>query len=190
MDQGLDHALAGWIGGDAQARVLTDANLTAYWVSASAEALINADRSVLRRNGRLVPRDPRQQRVLKRFVQGATAQVSSQCIVDGDTGDQIILTATRLPSPWEHLVGITLQRAGEDVDVHLADLHQAFGLTPTEARVVHRLFCGNTAEQVAEDMQVSLGTVRTHIKRAYAKLGVSSREGFFHKLTPFVISLR
>jgi DNA-binding CsgD family transcriptional regulator len=189
MDQGLGQALAGWIVTDARARVLTDANLTAYWVSASAEALMNADKAVLHRTGRIVPRDPRQHRVLKRFVESATHEVSSQCIVDGNTGEQIILTAARLPSPWEHLVGVTLQRAGEDVDVHLADLHQAFGLTPTESRVVHRLFCGNTAEQAAEDMQVSLDTVRTHIKRAYAKLGVSSREGFFHKLTPFVISL-
>jgi DNA-binding CsgD family transcriptional regulator len=49
--------------------------------------------------------------------------------------------------------------------------------------------CGRTAEEASHELGVSLETVRTHIKRAYAKLGVCSREGFFHRLTPFVILL-
>jgi hypothetical protein len=57
--------------------------------------------------------------------------------------------ATRLPQPWEHLVGVTVQPANDDLSVRLADLKQAFGLTPTEARVAHYLFCGHTAEETA-----------------------------------------
>jgi DNA-binding CsgD family transcriptional regulator len=189
VDQAVDHIVAGWIDLDERARIVVDANLTAHWMSSRARSLMDDNRSVVHRNGRLLPRDRRVEGQLRTFVERATSVVSAQCISDGDTGDQVVLTATRLPSPWEHLVGVTLQRADYEVTVRLADLEQAFGLTPTEARVAHHLFCGHTAEETAHHLRVSLDTVRTHIKRAYAKLGVSSREHFFHKLTPLVIAL-
>ena len=150
---------------------------------------MSSNNSVLQRNGRILPRDHRLERELRSFVESATTEMSAQCISDRDSGEQVVLTATRLRSPWEHLVGMTIHSAGENCSVQLADLRQALGLTRTEAEVAHRLFCGMTAEETADNLQVSLDTVRTHIKRAYAKLGVSSREHFFHKLTPFVISL-
>jgi DNA-binding CsgD family transcriptional regulator len=168
---------------------VVDGDLTAYWLNSSAEALMDKDDSLLHRNGRIVPRDRRLESEFRIFVTSATAAVSAQCISDVDTGGRILLTATRLPSPWEHLIGVTLQQAGDDLDIQMADLHQAFGFTRTEARVAYHLFCGRTADETAEDLEVSLDTVRTHIKHVYAKLEVSSREAFFHKLTPFVISM-
>lgn len=189
MDQVLDHILAGWLDGDLQPRILVDGDLGAHWVNPSAEALMRSDRSVLHRNGRIVPKDPRLERELRTFVAHATAQVSAQCMSNRETGDQLVLAATRLPAPWSHLVGIILHHIGEEVTVRVADLRGPFGLTATEARVAEHLLCGETAEEVAVSLKVSLETVRTHIKRAYGKLGVRSRERFFYKLTPFIISV-
>jgi DNA-binding CsgD family transcriptional regulator len=185
----VNHIVAGWIDREERARILVDGNLTAHWMNSSAEALMNKSNSVVHRYGRILPRDRRVEGELRTFVERATSEVSAQCISDPGTGEQVVVTATRLASPWQHLVGMTLQRANYDVSVRLADLQQALGLTPTEARVAHHLFNGKTAEETAEDLQVSLDTVRTHIKRTYAKVGVSSREHFFHKLRPFVIFL-
>jgi DNA-binding CsgD family transcriptional regulator len=187
VDQTVNHIVAGWIDRDERARILVDGNLTAHWVNSSAEALMNNGSSVIHRNGRILPRDRRVEGELRTFVKRATSEVSAQCISDRGTGEQVVVTATRLSSPWEHLVGMTLQRANNDFSVRLADLQQALGLTRTEARVAYQLFCGNTAEETAEHLRISLDTVRTHIKRAYAKMGVSSREHFFHKLTQFLI---
>jgi DNA-binding CsgD family transcriptional regulator len=189
MDQTMDRILAGWLCGESRARVLVDRELAAYWVSDSAEALMQSERSVLHRNGRIVPKDPRLEGELRSFVAKATDQVSTHCVANRETGGQIVLAATRLQDPWNHLVGITLRNADDQAAVRVADLRQPFGLTATEARVAGRLLCGCTAEETAEQMNVSLETVRTHIKRAYGKLGVRSRERFFHKLAPFVISI-
>jgi DNA-binding CsgD family transcriptional regulator len=189
MNQALDHILAGWLDGDRRPRVLVDGDLAAHWVNPSAEALMRSDRSVLHRNGRIVPKDPRLEGELRSFVAHATDEVSAQCVTNRDTGEQIVLSATRLPSPWSHLVGITLQRIGDGATIRLADLRRPFGLTATEARVAEHLLCGYTAEETAIELKVSLETVRTHIKRAYGKLGVGSRERFFYKLAPFVISI-
>jgi DNA-binding CsgD family transcriptional regulator len=189
MDEAVDHMVADWIAGDSRARLVVDGNLTAHWVSASAETLMSASNSLFRLNGRMLPRDVRLQGEFRSFVNRATDDVSDQCISDSETGEQMLVTATRLRGPWDHLVGVTLQPAGDNFRLRLADLRQAFKFTPREALIAYHLFCGHTADQTADELNVSLDTVRTHIKRAYAKLGVSSREGFFHKLTPFVISL-
>jgi DNA-binding CsgD family transcriptional regulator len=115
--------------------------------------------------------------------------MSTCCLHDPKTGEHLVLTALRLRESSGDIVGLTLLRADDRFPFHLADLRSAFGFTHTEGRVAYHLLCGCTAEETAQELGVSLETVRTHIKRAYAKLGVSSREGFFHRLAPFVILL-
>ncbi len=44
-----------------------------------------------------------------------------------------------------------------------------FGLTPAEARLAARLGTGETLEEVAEALQVSLGTARNQLKAIFAK---------------------
>jgi DNA-binding CsgD family transcriptional regulator len=47
------------------------------------------------------------------------------------------------------------------------------GLSPAEARVASILGCGKSPEMTAEELQLSTGTVRNHIKSIYAKLDLS-----------------
>jgi len=51
----------------------------------------------------------------------------------------------------------------------VADLVDAFDLTPAEARVALSLTAGRTPAEVAGHLQIAVGTVRTHLKRAYDK---------------------
>jgi DNA-binding CsgD family transcriptional regulator len=184
----VDNILATWIDGESRARLVVDANLTVYWVSSSAEGFLRKEDAVLYRNGRLRPRDPRAEHSLRSFVAEANDTMSSQCITNRETGEHVVLTAVRLQAPWQHVVGLTLHHTGPDFDFALADLRQAFGLTPSEREVARHLLEGRTADEAAGELGISLDTVRTHIKRAYAKLGVCSREAFFHKLAPFVLA--
>lgn len=186
----LDHILARWIDRENRPRLLVDGDLSLHWMSSAAVELLGGDQPLLHRCGKLRTRDPRYERLLRVFFGTVPVErVSTFCLSNSESGEHLLLSATRLQPPWSHLIGVSLRPTSEDLGIRLADLRQAFGLTPTEGRVTHHLIDGKTADETADDLGVSLDTVRTHIKRTYAKLGVCSREGFFHKLAPFVASL-
>ena len=187
-DPGVAEALTQWINTDVRARLLVDDNLQLRWMSPAAAELMNGPNSILVRNGHIHTRENRFDDQLRGLVSNASCELSSCCIYDSRTGEHLVLLAVRLPAAHD-LVGLTIHRVDEDFSFSLADLRAAFGLTPTESRVAYHLICGLTAEETAQELGISLETVRTHIKRAYAKLDVSSREAFFHRLTPFVILL-
>ena len=53
-------------------------------------------------------------------------------------------------------------------------LREIYELTPAEARLASLVAQGNRLEDAAEDLGVSLNTVRTHLKRIFAKTGISA----------------
>ena len=52
-------------------------------------------------------------------------------------------------------------------------LQDLLNLTPAEARVTAALVSGKTIKQFAEETEVTLNTVRTHLKSVFSKTGVS-----------------
>jgi len=48
-------------------------------------------------------------------------------------------------------------------------------LTATERMVLSHISVGKMYKEVAFDMEVSINTVREHIRRIYKKMGVNSR---------------
>jgi DNA-binding CsgD family transcriptional regulator len=48
-------------------------------------------------------------------------------------------------------------------------------LTPREREVVHLVAAGKTNAQIAAELWVTPGTVKTHLENVYEKLGVGSR---------------
>jgi DNA-binding CsgD family transcriptional regulator len=58
----------------------------------------------------------------------------------------------------------------------------AHALSMREADVMRSVLAGRSAEEIAETFGVSVETIKTQRKRAYAKLGVSSKTELFAKL--------
>ncbi|WP_148291484.1 helix-turn-helix transcriptional regulator [Brevundimonas abyssalis] len=68
-----------------------------------------------------------------------------------------------------------------------ADFAPHFDITRSEAAIVKRLIGGQTPFAVAEALNLSIETVRTHIRRVYHKLGISSREELFAMIASYRI---
>ena len=57
----------------------------------------------------------------------------------------------------------------------VAARHAALGLTPREREVLRLLASGTSNQAIADALFLSLGTVKVHVTRILAKLGVTSR---------------
>ena len=68
-----------------------------------------------------------------------------------------------------------------------SDFHKVFGLTRAETVVVKRIMGGESADTIAEELSVTLDTIRTHVRRIYVKLEVNNREQLFSKVSAFRI---
>jgi LuxR family maltose regulon positive regulatory protein len=116
---------------------------------------------------------------LRRALQmAAPVDAERVFLVEGDEFIQLIQT-TR--SEWDspELIEFTdrlLSRAGLPTSMEpptTQDLLEP--LSPRELEVLHLLPSGLTAEELADELIVSVNTVRSHMKSIYAKLGVHSR---------------
>lgn len=61
------------------------------------------------------------------------------------------------------------------VDVRELDLNPLAGLTERERQILESLSKGMTNQQLAEDFDISLNTVKFHLKNLYGKMGVDNR---------------
>lgn len=182
MDRNLQHLITQWMETDREARLIVGEDLKPIWVSAAAERMLSQPDSILYCNGRLRPRNPNVDSELRVFVSEATQSGATHCLTDSRTGQHMVLSVTRL----NDLVAIILHRPEHSAPIRLVDLRQAFGLTDAEHSVAEHLMNGHTAEETAAQLGVGIETIRTHIKRTYAKLDVSSREALFNRLRLFV----
>lgn len=72
-----------------------------------------------------------------------------------------------------------VEAAPDPVQAFCDSLEDAYGLTPREAEVVSLLARGCSRAYVRETLYISKGTVDTHAYRAYAKMGIKSKDELF-----------
>ncbi|HOK71559.1 MAG TPA: helix-turn-helix transcriptional regulator [Bacillota bacterium] len=71
--------------------------------------------------------------------------------------------------------GIDIALAEYDVELSSIEEREFPRLTPTETEVMNLLAQGKTNRAIAEEMFISINTVKTHIRSIYQKLGVHTR---------------
>jgi DNA-binding CsgD family transcriptional regulator/GAF domain-containing protein len=100
-------------------------------------------------------------------------------LLDGDGMDPFLVEVAPVPRSHPFGLGVAvlvIVRRAVDDDERIAEAAQAlFGLTPAEARVSAGLALGRSVNGIADDQQVAVSTVRTHVKRIFDKAGVKSQ---------------
>lgn len=79
---------------------------------------------------------------------------------------------------------------GQNLEIHLDAALQNFGtslLTQRESLVLNLLLCGHSIKSIAERLENSLETIKSHRKKIYSKLDVSTQAELFYV---FIDSLR
>lgn len=119
----------------------------------------------------------------------ATGQASSHRLMKTSAAGELMDWALMLvraggegppaPAPM-HVVGLLHARGGRRPSGR--QLMQLFGLTAAEARVTRCLLGGLSPEEAADELAVSIATVRTQIRAVLAKTGSRSQAALFTHL--------
>ncbi|WLI91102.1 helix-turn-helix transcriptional regulator [Massilia sp. R2A-15] len=110
---------------------------------------------------------------------GAGARVASIVRLQQTDGRPVFLNVIPLPDTWEQ----GWKRGGPSALVVVIDiserqpeggtgLHELFGLSPAEVRLVEQLRRGLSLKEAADTLQISVNTARTQLKGVFAKLGI------------------
>ena len=72
-----------------------------------------------------------------------------------------------------------IRRNGEAIfsEAELGRLVEELSLSPKQTGIVRCLFAGCSDKQIANQMQIHIPTVRTHMSRLFRKFDVDDREG-------------
>lgn len=172
-----------WLGMDRRARIVTDAQLRLVWSSPEADAALARTRALSLRAGAVVARDPEALARLRRSALGvANGRRSTERLALSDESDALTLIVQAIPSEERPLIGLTLRFDRPLHGLDLSEIREEYGLTSGEERVLALLATGRSVAEISEALDNSVHTVRTHIKRIYAKLDVGTKEQLFAKL--------
>lgn len=182
--------LLGWLEADPNARFVVRSDGALLWSNPAAHALCAACGQLTIAQGMLTSPDSQVADRLRRFLETLNAEArSGTCVIPASDGDGVLwLRATWIGRGEAPAICLQALSTGRTFEARYQDYDVAFQLTPAEHRIVEMTLDGLTAEQIAEHISGSLGTVRTHIRNVYRKMKVNNREGMFNKIKPFRVT--
>lgn len=180
--------LSNWLDQEWEARFLLDDRLTVLWRNQSASDWLERNDCPLRIGGEaLAAKDTRLQSRFDALFSGADIPVRTISLSDSVSGKDMLFCARpvgELGNATHFGLSVRSTCTGQAHD--LVGLQEAFNLTPSEEAVLKKMVRGNTVDRIAQSSRISPETVRTHVRRAYSKMSVSSREEMFSRITPFL----
>ena len=172
---------AKWFMSDRTPRVVVNRSLSVLAANSRALEMIAVSDFLSICDGRLLA--TRNSANLDHAVAKAGAKERVHLLGEVDSG--VLLTAEAAADGRDEPVFLTLHDLSVPVECVCPDLRLVFNLTPGEQSVILGLLRGQSASEIAVDTRRSILTVRTHLKRAYIKIGVRSHSQLFARLLPY-----
>lgn len=176
-----------WLSIDSRARLMVSSDGRILWSNARAEAIFSPKVGVMRRDELLHFASPEHERRFLHFACTA-AEGETLALRRADGAGWILCRGHRLEIDGEVVGCVEISLDDPRFAPRYHDLQTIFALTPAEHRVVLHLLDGHRVDTIGKMLNISIGTVRTHVRRIYQKLSVGSREELLSVLRPYSIS--
>jgi DNA-binding CsgD family transcriptional regulator len=179
---GFESLLSCWQAIDGWARLIISRDGRLIANSEGASRLFDQNHSPARTDSLIFACISMSDGQLKKLL-GAKAGVVDTIVLPKKSGDgHYIVSVVGISAA---AVAIAIREADGNFVTVFANLEDVFGLTPCEVLVIERLMRGFCAQRIADDLDVSVHTVRAHLRHCYDKLGVSYREALWQRLAPY-----
>lgn len=173
-----NQALLRWLEAESPARILLSTDMTVRWMSNAARSLVEAG-DIRVQDGRLVPRSS----VISELLSNCTVNEPTCALWLDPEQRTWVVWARRLCNLPTSLIGVTFNPPRRTTRFSaLVDTHT---LTPSEGRVVEMLLNGLETGRIAQTLNVSNETLKTHLKHIYCKMNVKSRGELFAQALGF-----
>ena len=184
---GLAEIALNWLAMDVRARLIVSRALDVRWANQSALECLGAQAMMHVRAGELVCKTPPMHLAVSNFVATLSERVHTLALEDDEGDDVLLLRGWAVMREEETLACLELALDRPEFRPDYRDVQAVFGLTSAENRTVNELLAGYTVTTIAARLGLSVGTVRTHVKRIYSKVCVTSREELLGRLAPYRI---
>jgi DNA-binding CsgD family transcriptional regulator len=170
--------------------VLLDRHRRVQDANALARRVLAARNGVTIRRGRFVFLDPAVDDRLSQLVQalavspsGGARAMAAQIRHNRSPPYRVLVSPVPADAD-EHrvLLFVLIYGPREWRDISIDVLVEVYGLTRAQAEVARSLFTGQSVEQVANSLDLSRNTVRTHLKQIFSRCEVRSQRELLHLL--------
>lgn len=171
--------------------ILMDAKGKVVDANTLAARVIRAGDGIALRSGRLVFADPvLDARLLQAIARREAGTLNGRAVIAARVGcngsDAYSIVVVPVPPDADErdvAFFALLYAPNGHRDISTDVLRELYGLTRAQADVVRNLFAGRSVEDTARALDLSLNTVRTHLKHVFTRCAVGSQAELLHLLT-------
>jgi DNA-binding CsgD family transcriptional regulator len=171
--------------------ILMDAKGKVVDSNTLAARVIRAGDGIALRSGRLVFADPvLDARMVQAVVRREAGTLNDRAVIaarvrcNGSDAYSIVVTSVPPDADERDVAFFALLYAPNGQrDISTDVLRELYGLTRAQADVARSLFAGRSVEDTARALDLSLNTVRTHLKHVFTRCAVGSQAELLHLLT-------
>jgi PAS domain S-box-containing protein len=144
------------------------------WVNPAAQEIVGDVRGK-QFTSVLSPEESRRGReIFARNISGVVERSDNEVVIVGQNGERITVDISAVPlRDGDHVIGMFGQVVDIEIDQPPPTAHPH--LTPRQTEVLRLLEHGRSTSQIAEELHLSIETVRNHIRHILRALGVHSR---------------
>lgn len=164
-----------WLDRDPSPRMVIDAELRIMWSNASARTVFAGPAPVFVRRGTLCFEDPAGTDLWKQFFLSLGGERVRSVVHCADGQKFAIVSAFAREVEGRRLAFVTISPVARPFDLRACGFVTYFNLTVAEAQVAQKLVDLLPPPAIAQALSISINTVRSHIRKVYAKVAVSSQ---------------
>lgn len=172
------------------ARIVTNQNHRVIWATTYAAALASGNSCIHFTNGELAGRTHHSDALLRNMfvdAERAAPGATEQLISPGPSSrPELFVRAQIYAAAGSTFTAFTIRDLAADLR-EIPDLRRLYGLTRAEQNIVRMMIQGKSVTEVAHALNKSVLTVRSHLKRAYSKLNVNSKEKLFSTVVKLMV---
>lgn len=180
-----------WMDEFSEGLLLLNTEMNILWVNAAAEKLISAHPELGIRDSRLFIGGHQERQKLLSILETLQNGRNEITLLFAETRASSVLAdiSRQDPAPSiskiQPIFRLRLRWLRRRAKVNLQALGAIYSLTPEEQATVGHLIDGLPVAEIARRTERAESTVRWHVKRAYSKIGVTSREQLFTECSAF-----